>query len=175
MEERLEKIFSNVNEWLRFAETKNASIVGANAVAIFGIAKLFTDNAHLNQWLKGYLILLIVCAVIGGILALCSFLPRINIPWLESGEKEQPHHNLIFYSDIAKYEPKQYLSSLYKLHGTTVEEFSKLENDYAEQIVVNSRITLKKYEFFRTALWITIAGIVTPVLAIIIYIYFIDK
>jgi len=117
----------------------------------------------------------VIFLAVGGIIALCSFLPRINIPWLGAQEAPQPHHNLVFYSDIAKYNPQEYLTSFYSAHNLGTGTPTKAEQDYAEQIVANSRIALNKYKYFRAALWITISGILTPVLAVVLYKFFTER
>ena len=40
MNKELLLIFSNINEWLRFAEAKNAMIIAFNGASIYGIVKL---------------------------------------------------------------------------------------------------------------------------------------
>ena len=44
MTERLNIIFLNVNEWLKFAELKHAVIIAFNGAAIFGIFQIFINS-----------------------------------------------------------------------------------------------------------------------------------
>jgi len=68
--------------------------------------------------------------------------------------------NLLFYGDIASYDPAGYLQALYK-HCDAKDEALPIERDYAQQIVMNSRIAVRKYEWFTTSVWLTIGALVT--------------
>ncbi len=175
MEERLQIILSNVNEWLKFAEAKNAVLVAANAATIFGAAQIILGERALDVYMYWYLYLFMLFIASGAIFALCSFLPQVRLPWLTATGATYEHDNLIFYGDIAKYNPKDYVVALYNADGQAHVQPSTIDLDYAEQIVVNSRITLRKYEFFRYALWLTLSAVITPILAIVVYLLLVDR
>ena len=54
MEDKLKDIFENVNNWLKFAEAKNATIVAGNGLLIFGICRLLKDTS-INEWILYYI------------------------------------------------------------------------------------------------------------------------
>lgn len=43
MKDHLEYVFSNVNDWLKFAEAKSATLLAVNGVVLFGILRLVND------------------------------------------------------------------------------------------------------------------------------------
>ena len=70
LDELLEKIFSNVNSWLNFAEAKNAANVGFVVACLAAIFSLEDMNALLYT----------ICffLVISGMFSLISFLPKLG-------------------------------------------------------------------------------------------------
>lgn len=165
MEENLRTIFANVNEWLKFAEAKNAALVAANGAALFGALGLLTGDKPLASWLHLYLIELAVCLLAGLVIAFISFLPEIQIPQARA-RTPRPGENLLFYGDIALHSPDTYLNALRSLYGFQNDPAVPIESHYAEQIVVNSRIAVRKYRRFNNALWMTLAGLVTAPLVL---------
>jgi hypothetical protein len=159
MKSELKYIFSNVNEWLKFAETKNAALIVFSASIILAILTNITNN--INIILKYYIIICLIFQIISLIISLISFYPTIKISHIlckrnEISEKD----NLLFYGNIFKYDEKMYLKSIF---NDKVENTTRFELDLAKQIIINSNITLKKYKFFKLSLWFSISGIVTPI------------
>ena len=102
--------------------------------------------------------------------ALISFIPQLKLPSLKGAVSRKKTDNLLFYGDIARFEPEKYLASLYQANGVKDHEYSKFEIDFATQIIVNSQISVRKYKFFQAAILLTLSGIVTPIIAFIVYI-----
>lgn len=99
MKETLDKIFSNVNQWLHFAEAKNAVLValnGATAIGLLGV--LNTDKPVLSGYLIPLSILMLACWV-STILCLASFSPILAIPRKKPLRVECP--NLVYFGHIA--------------------------------------------------------------------------
>jgi zinc transporter ZupT len=76
---------------------------------------------------------------------------------------------LVFYGDICTYDASTYLETLSSRYGFPLDSIGPFEENLAESIVVNSRIAMRKYRLFRAAVWLNIAALVTPVLAILGY------
>ncbi|MDQ1589594.1 MAG: hypothetical protein QOG71_221 [Pyrinomonadaceae bacterium] len=172
MEERLKGIFANVNEWLKFAETKNAAIIAADAAALFGALTLILSKDNgLALWLYIYLHSFIFFVVLSALAALLSVIPKTKI--LQSKPKDDRHEtdNLLFYGHIAKYTPDEYLTELRTRYEEPESKNPRLEFDYAQQITINSQITLSKYNYFSYAIWFAVAGILTPILAVIAFMF----
>lgn len=170
MEEQLKPISANVNDWLKFAETKNAAIIAADAAAALGaLAVLISNTQNLKTWFYFYLYNFIIFLLLSGLIALISVIPKTNISLAKPKENRMADDNLLFYGDIAKYDPKEYLTEMRGRYGKTETEITGLEIDYAEQIVINSQIALRKFDIFRAATWLAVAAIITPILAIILF------
>lgn len=149
----LKETFENVNNWLNFAEAKNAAIL---AFAIALLAAVGSMEYFTSQRI-GF-ILHVLGTSICMICSLISFLPNQGKDKKrEDGCSEAD--NLIFYQDIAKYDPKGYLKAVYKRYrGETIDErqMRKIELDFATEITVNAAITVRKYAWFKRAMWIQI-------------------
>ncbi|MBR0429699.1 MAG: hypothetical protein IJK17_06420 [Lachnospiraceae bacterium] len=144
-EEFLEKEMDRVNSWLSFAEAKNAALIAFN-VALLGVVN------ELPIIIKA---VLVTCILASTIICMISFWPN-----LIGGN----HFNAVYYRDIAEYEGsyEEYISSSY-LDGE-----DGLKNDLAEEIVINSRIALKKYKRFKVALAIDLLAIIVLLAGVII-------
>lgn len=169
MEEDLKNIFNNVNEWLKFAELKNGTLL-ATLTAVLGILLdrtnkiLFQGEQYdLNFWISIYLVSLMFFFTIAICILLISFLAQTRVIFKPTGEKSE-NDNIIFYGHIIKYKPEEYLRFI----DTTKHDFSKQELDYANQIVVNSHITYRKYKYFNIALFLTLTGVLTLIGSLLI-------
>lgn len=166
MEDRLKYILTTVNEWLRFAETKNGALFAANGVIAVGIANVLAIAPQINVYIRLYLLALIVFLMFSAACCILSFVPQIKIPWFVPTSKNAgAFDSLVFYGDIAKYECEDYLKALHKRYGNGEIEppITSIERDYAQQIIINSRIAMWKYQWFRVAVWFTLSVIVTPI------------
>lgn len=169
--DELKDIFTNINEWLRFAERKNALLLAADSAVAFTLLRLVVVDMDSNVFVKWYTIFVISLLGLAILICLLSFVPQVKIPWLLPEGKKLTIDNLVFYGHIAKYDPQEFLSEFYRRCSKNTEEITALEKDYAAQIVINSRITTTKFEHFTTAIWITIAAIVTPLVALILFLH----
>lgn len=169
MEDRLRYILSSVNDWLRFAESKNAALLVANSAVIFGVLRVLKGSTPLRDGLMLYLYFSLSLLVLSGALCFLSFIPQLEIPWLASQRQTTDDDNLVFYAEIADYSPQDLLKALYRKSNLELDDPAPLEEDYAAQIVVNSRIAVRKYRFFSAAIWLALIAIVTPVGAALIY------
>ncbi len=169
MEDRLKYILSLVNDWLKFAESKNAALLAADTALGLGLYKILRSDMPGSQSAILYVGFVISLLFVGAFICLVSFIPRTTIPWLATTHRPKEDDNLLFYGDIAKYDPKRYIASLYKQSGNDVSEIKAYEEDLAEQIIINSRIALQKYGLFKTALWINVIAGVTPIGAFILW------
>jgi hypothetical protein len=149
LEDKLETILKHVNDWLKFAEQKNATLVALNAGAVWGVSKLLTGSlqpAGALYYLSvvGYILLfasIFVC--------LTAFFPILSNVWFKPGEKKSTD-NAIFFGDIAKYSAAEYLNLL-KSKVNIESSHPGLELDYANQITNNASIALDKYKRYRIA------------------------
>lgn len=160
MEERLRYIFSNVNDWLKFAEAKHAVIIGLNAAAIWAAIRIPYDSkdTHIDTTIQFIFISILTISIL---ISFFSYFPKTKIPfhWLWNQQNSHDTDNLLFYNDIKKYESYTYLQKLYDNAKKSKKEFSKLEIDYAAQIIYNSKIASYKYTLFKLCLILDLIAI----------------
>lgn len=156
-------IFNNVNTWLHFAEAKNVALIVAD-IAI--VTVLFSATPE-----KPVTLGFIVAGgfvVISIIFCLISFLPVLGKPAKEASSDEV---NLLFFKDIASIKPDEYAKRVYQTYfqdsNPTV---SPLHNDYGKEIVINSRITVRKLQLFNFALVFAVLGLGVFIIFLIIHI-----
>lgn len=174
MKDDIKDVFSNVNEWLKFAEEKNAALVALNLVLIFGATAALTQNdVTIPKYISYYLYSLIVFNGLGLVIALCSFWPQTQIEDVLRKKiedfpfkKSEPGNSVLFYGHIIDYNPETYLAKLREFCNKEEDEYTGLELDYASQIVINSKIAFRKYRYFKAALFCTISALLTPIVSI---------
>lgn len=163
--EILEKIFSNVNNWLAFAEAKNAAIIAFNIAVI---AALLSGSDVLGKTIIFYFLNVII--VLSTAFALLSFIPNLGNDKSASSQIDE-QDNLLLFSHIAKYSKEQYLIAVYRVYFNLTRQendLSKIELDYADEITYNAGITVNKYRCFKRALYIDFVGILGILILIII-------
>lgn len=175
MIDSLNNTFENINGWLKYSEAKNGVLLTltsgfiGSVISIYGfpaqLSESFVDNLKVIYHWE-----LIIALSISLVLLLISFLPQTNnrVFWFSSLEKRDDD-NLLFYGDIQKYSVKEYLN---KLNDGKENQYSNNEFFYANQIIINSRITYRKLQYFKVALLFVLAGLITLVGAVIVLIFF---
>jgi hypothetical protein len=155
LEANLRATLSMVNEWLRYAETKNGALIAANGALIFGVTQLQTD-AHPWALIRVSSAVLLTASLLIALLSLMPWLARTGLfPTRPSSAED----NLIFFGDASRYDAETYLHHLL----ITVPAFAagdQVARWLADQIVVNSRIASRKFFMFNIALYLAAAGIV---------------
>jgi len=169
MQKKLELSLSLTIGWLNFAENKNAMLIAANGAAIFGIFTLLKSDPTLDLIYVAYIYQALLFLFLSAIFCLISFVPQVNIPWLDSMHSQNEEDNLLAYADIANYDSKLYLEAIYKQGAVDMKEIDPFEEDLAELIILYSRIAMRKYSLFNLGVWSMICAIVTPVIALAIY------
>jgi len=169
MEDRLRYVLSNVNEWLKFAEAKNAALLAANSAVVIGALRLADGKVFLFPLAEYYFYFFIAIVSLGGLICLLSFVPKLDIPWLLPTTLSKDKDNLVFYGDISGYDPSSYVKALHHQSGKAVKTVDPFEEDLAEQVIINSRIALKKYQLFNIALWLDVTALLTPLISLSIY------
>lgn len=161
MEDRLERILTRVVDWLKFAEAKNAALLTLNAGAAAGIIGWLGGDQVPPPWLTPAVQLGLALIVVSAVVALASFLPVVNIDWLRRRGKHTDTRSVLFFAEIAGSDPGSYLELLRKAAGLGAEAPppTRLERDYAIQIVVNSEIATAKFRLFKAGAWIALVGV----------------
>lgn len=159
LEEQLKNIFTNINDWLKFAETKTAALLTANGLMIFGIIRTLS-NVEKNLYSNSVLYLVVLLLIISLLLCLVSFIPSLKIPWLLKVKKILDNDNLLYFADIAKYDSKVYLEKLAISLEKPEYQASTFDDYYAQQIIINSIIALKKYRLFTFSIYFTVIAVI---------------
>lgn len=168
LDELLEKIFSNVNSWLNFAEAKNAANV---AFVVACIAAIFSFG-DMNYLMYAICIFLIV----SGICSLLSFIPylgdktmRKTCLFFKKRNKRVNGDNLMFFEDIKSYFGKTYIEQVCKVYlGEEKYNPTKYQRDLSNEIVYNSHIASRKYKLFKVAVYIDIAAFLMFAICIVL-------
>jgi hypothetical protein len=168
--EKLRVIFQNVNEWLKFAEAKNAVLLAFSGTAMTATLAVLATVQNLANSLRfgllGATALLCVCAF----LCAWSFLPKTNLEkilWSRSNSfqvmKPQVEDNLYYFGHLRKYNSATLLDSVNQdyLNGAASVPYGKEAQDLASQIVVNSSIAFRKYQLFTYASYCLVTAIAT--------------
>lgn len=164
MDKNLYNILLNINEWLKFAEAKNAALIALNLGSIFGMISILTiEDLSLNQCLIYYSYSFLLFNLLSLSISLFSFWPQLQCS-CNSIEKKD---SLLFFSDIINYNEKEYLSKLYDSYDKTEGKYGQIELDYAKQIIIISKIANQKYSLFKIALWFTLSAILSPIFGVI--------
>lgn len=169
MQKKLELTLSLTIGWLHFAENKNAMLIAANGAAIFAIFSLLDGDSSVNSIFMLYIYEALILLLFSAVFCLISFIPQVDVRWLSSMRPPEEGDNLLAYADIANYDSKLYLETMYKQESADLKEINAFEEDLAELIISYSRISLRKYSLFNFGVWCVLAAIVTPVIAAGLY------
>jgi len=170
MREELTKILSNVNDWLKFAEAKNAGLVIFNSASIVGIMQAFPAGNDLTifKWIMIFLFGLSIC------ISIYTFLPVLNKTFTYQKyedakfELEKNSLNCYFFHHHSKINCKQLLSLLKFKTNSPNHTFTDIDTDNADQIINNAEIAVSKFKLFTWAAYLTFVAVVLGLVLIII-------
>jgi hypothetical protein len=110
MADVLKDIFENVNNWLKFAEAKNATLIAGNGLLIFGVLKTIHE-LKIDNYLLWYIYFCLALFSLSLVIALISFIPKVKIPTFLLNSNIETNDNLLFYGHILKYNEKTLLKN----------------------------------------------------------------
>ena len=169
--QRLENIFLNVNDWLKFAETKNGVIAAFNSTIALAILNALIDKKIVDYFLQKYLTFSVVFLLGSAFISLISFLPQLTILRFKKNKNVTKFKNLLFFGDIALFTGEEYLKEIEQRYGVIGNEDKNYKLDVSEQITTNARIALIKYRCFIIALWVDLVIFMTPLVLLLIPIW----
>lgn len=165
IEDRLRQALAFVDGHVKFAETKNAALLAADAALAIAVGQVLLGEHPVARWLALYLLGILVTAIVSAVVALLSFLPVTQIPWLRRHRKRERVGNLMFFGDIQRHDGLSYVTALADAAGEPCYQVSELELMYGEQVVINAKIAGRKFTYFRYAIWLMLAGLLTVPIA----------
>lgn len=154
--EYFEKQLDRTDKWLSFAEAKNAALIALNLAMCGVIVKWIGNLGSDSLCVRRVLIVDLALFIISLLIALFSFFPNLSkTPKINSdSKKKDSNFNLVFYGDIQSFSSaEEYiryfcLQCKYPLPETLKRPFI----DFANEIIINSQITVRKYKLFKRAL-----------------------
>lgn len=171
MNEDLKYTFANINEWLKFAEAKNAGLLAINAATIIGI--LQADNTFTKD-IEFFLGSAIFLLSISSCVCFYTILPILN-KWFRFYKKQDDKEfkkaladnslNALYFGDIVKLSSEQFVRLFEDKHNIAL---TKAEKDFANQITNNAEISWQKYKLFSFAAWLTFSAFVVAIILVII-------
>jgi hypothetical protein len=166
-EEQLQKIFTNVNDWLKFAEAKNFGLLSLNAAIVFGFSQSNFECG--SAILKAGFYVFSPFAVFSFFASLLSLFPILSSiekgkyakSWINKFsnwiDTEAAFENIHFYGYLKNIDTKEF-EKVFLCKVNSKKEFIPYENDLATQILYNSRITWLKYQLFKIGAFFFLAG-----------------
>ena len=173
-----EKQLNTTNYWLSFAEAKNAALIVFNMTLIGMLVS--TDDLIMI-----YKLIFSIPFVISIIISLCSFWPnifeilkrkdacKVNVNNHFKGKDNcKTNKNLLFYGNVAKIDDaKEYIELVRTRYYSQVlmeDVETKINIDFANEIITNSKIAVKKYNMFKASLGIDIIMLIVAIVLLII-------
>lgn len=172
--EQLQRIFVNINDWLKFAEAKNFGLLTFNSALCFGLSKFGTLDltTYPSFWI------LVALLLPSSIICLISIMPVLNPFNIESYpfslinnvsevlkaelKVEDQKRNLYFYGHLYDLNQEEFIDMI----GINKLFLSKIEKDLIGQILINSKITWQKYVCFKVGSYLTLIGIGAALLSL---------
>src|SRR5260370_30206581 len=104
--EAYEKILTatlqRVIDFLKFAEAKNATLLAVASAWVMACINVLSNGKTLPKGFDTSIVLTLLCSICGGLLAMVTFLPRLNLPTFSGGKRAGPHpKNLLYFGDIS--------------------------------------------------------------------------
>ncbi len=140
----LKYILDNVNGWLKYAEAKNIALLTILGVVLGLLVTLF-DILDIDN----IMLLSLIPVVLGCLILLRSLFP-ITAQNKDMLTEKNECKNLMFYGCIKNYICNK--DEIKYLNDLGIENPSKLEIDISNQIIYNSKITQKKFNYFTWSL-----------------------
>lgn len=158
--DQLDSVFKIINEWLKFAEQKNAALLVLNSGSLWGMSLIIRNQETLSCGSTAFSFLGFSLVFISSIICIISFIPILHKPrYLLDLSIKSTFDNCLYFGDIAKYKESEYLALLSHKLGEEAEH-TLFELDLASQIITNSKITLAKYKKFRLSSILTVIGFI---------------
>jgi len=177
MTEKLLCILQIVNDWLKFAEAKNAVLLAFCSGANTAIITYLSTASTIPNFFRYGLLFSIFLLCISSLICSLSFLPKTDIEHFVGSRANKKSKSLLkdsdnfyFFNNLNKYQPDDLLEAINRLYcgGKVQKPYKKEDLDIASQITINSEIASTKFRFFRRALWLLILSIFTVLISLVI-------
>lgn len=182
LDDELHRIFTLVNDWLKFAEAKNGALFALSGAGVAAILSFFASKENLAFHWKAGLIASFMFLCVAAVFAIFSFLPAIKFVSHSYGAPDE-QDNLIFFGHIAKYLGQEELLvtriyTWYVLNQTDPVpdpaefSFSRLHLHLAHQMINNSQLAMRKFKWAGRSVGAIVAAgvsaIIIPVFIVLV-------
>lgn len=174
LEGKLFELLGLVNDWLRFAETKNGAVVGFASGSIALMLNTIDKGDRVYSNFVWFLFIAGMLGLLASLIAgLLSFFPRIRPPASMppgAGAAPDPEsENLYYFGHLAWFEPANLAETInHRYFDSREPAIREVHIALARQIVINARIVLWKLRLFSYALVLYGAGVVAIVIGVAI-------
>lgn len=165
----LKDIYVHSAEMQKMADTKNAGLIAFNSAVIIGMTKLAIDFWDKQIWLSYLFLYILTMCLISLFLSLAALVAQ-----LRHHERERmsfSSSNPLFFGKVSQLNAVE-LVDLIKSRYKITQDTGDYECDLARQAIIMSQIALRKFKLFNRAFVWAIAGITTPIGAIVFEIFF---
>lgn len=153
-------IENNISEWLKFAEAKNIALITFNSAGIWFTLDKLSDSKFLIPEI--FLTSILICLISSTLLCFVSLFSAstenkfinlfINFVLKSYPMKKSRKDNLLYFLDIIKYSPEEYLDNIIQNLPKDEQFVSKILMFQSNQITALSKIATTKYLLFNYSL-----------------------
>ncbi len=163
----LERNYADVNDLLKFGETKNTTLIAFNGAIIVGLVALLKDVSL--PILKIYMAYVIGMCAISIFISFSSLAAKLKHKANDVALTRS--NNVLFFGTMACLTESELVDKIKQLYSLdSINE--AYERDLAKQLVIVSQIVVRKFKFFNFALRFMFFGLLTPVSIFVYYIWF---
>lgn len=147
-------------DFLKFAEAKNAALPALASAWIAATLSLICSGKPIPTGFTISILVMLLCALCAGILAMISLLPRLHLPSFMGGKPAGPHpSNLLYFGDISALPIRTLELDMPARYLATGEGYrEEYIHDLTVQLSVNSKITMRKMRLFNWGMKFILAG-----------------
>jgi hypothetical protein len=153
-------IFRNVNDQLRFAETKNAALITVNFAMVVALGAMLSSDDIVTRDVRTWIFVIAVGLAGAGLFSLASFLPQLGGD-TQVGTSGRTPSNLIYFQELAVAGLPELLAAVF-LAAEWVRRPNLLHTSLGQQIIINSGIADRKFKSFRIAAVATVVCTTIP-------------
>lgn len=147
----LKYILNNVNNWLKFAEAKNGALLVIDITLLIGLYGIVSSDKA-----NGYIFLVIPAMILILISAICCIIPHFPILTPADSKREKnectTYKNCHYFGHLAQLHEEDLIPLLCKKLNIVGYSPTEADMDLCNQIITNSTITMRKYNYFTKGL-----------------------
>ncbi|CAI9678705.1 hypothetical protein HZQ11_13665 [Elizabethkingia anophelis] len=174
-EEQLQKLFTSINDWLKFAEAKNLGLLTLTAAFAFGFKQIDFPEDSVIEVVGCYIFLpIIFFSFLSSLISLFPIMVKIEKGHLIKSliskfsnwiDNETSFENIHYYGYLRNLDEAEFEAKFLNKIGSN-DSFTKYEIELSTQILYNSRITWLKYQLFKIGAYFFLLALLLSVILI---------